>query len=144
MVLTSTYTYYVIRVDASTIQLASSYSNAQSATYIDFTSAGVGTKHTLTMTSGAADAVAVLGTGGEIVGYTITNTGLTSFTLDYVSNGVSHNLGDYVVFGGTPQTLYQNLLNAEQNRTINMKDVMMFVRDKHTFINRVNTIIQFL
>ena len=57
---------------------------------------------------------------------------------------VKRALGDYVVFGGTPQTLYQNLLNAEQNRTINMKDAMMFVRDNHTFINRVNNILKFL
>jgi hypothetical protein len=57
---------------------------------------------------------------------------------------VKRALGDYVVFGGTPQTLYNNLLNAEQNRAINMKDAMMFVRDNHTFINRVNTILRFL
>jgi len=57
---------------------------------------------------------------------------------------IKRALGDYVVFGGTPQTLYQNLLNAEQNRTINMKDAMMFVRDNHTFINRVNNILKFL
>lgn len=57
---------------------------------------------------------------------------------------VKRALGDYVVFGGTPQTLYQNLLHAEQNRTINMKDAMMFVRDNHTFINRVNNILKFL
>lgn len=57
---------------------------------------------------------------------------------------VKQALGDHVVFGGTPQTLYQNLLNAEQNRTINMKDAMVFVRDKHTFINRVNNILKFL
>lgn len=57
---------------------------------------------------------------------------------------VKRALGDYVVFGGTPQTLYQNLLNAEQNRTINMKDAMMFVKDNHTFINRVNNILKFL
>lgn len=57
---------------------------------------------------------------------------------------VKRALGDYVVFGGTPQTLYKNLLHAEQNRTINMKDAMMFVRDNHTFINRVNNILKFL
>lgn len=57
---------------------------------------------------------------------------------------VKRALGDYVVFGGTPQTLYQNLLSSEQNRSINMKDAMMFVRDNHTFINRVNNILKFL
>lgn len=57
---------------------------------------------------------------------------------------VKRALGDYVVFGGTPQTLYQNLLDAERNKTVNMRDAMMFVRDKHTFINRVNSILKFL
>lgn len=57
---------------------------------------------------------------------------------------VKRALGDYVVFGGTPQTLYQNLLDAERNKTVNMRDAMMFIKDNHTFINRVNNILKFL
>lgn len=57
---------------------------------------------------------------------------------------VKRALGDYVVFGGTPQTLYANLLDAERNNKINMKDAMMFVKENHTFINRVNNILKFL
>lgn len=65
---------------------------------------------------------------------------ITGTNSPYVKNA----LGDYVVFGGTPQTLYQNLLNAEQNRSINMRDAMSFVRDNHTFVDRVNNILKFL
>ncbi len=48
--LTSTNTYYVIRVDANTIQLASSYANAIAGTEIDLTVVGVGTSQVLTPT----------------------------------------------------------------------------------------------
>lgn len=57
---------------------------------------------------------------------------------------VKKALGEYSVFGGTPETLYQNLLTSEINASINMKEAMMFVRDNHTFINRVNTILKLL
>lgn len=57
---------------------------------------------------------------------------------------VKRALGDYVVYGGTPQTLYDNLLQAERNRSINMKEAMVFVRDNHTYINRVKNILKFL
>jgi hypothetical protein len=57
---------------------------------------------------------------------------------------VKRALGDYVVFGGTPQTLYQNLLEAEMNKTVNMKEAMTYVKEKHTYINRVNNILKFL
>lgn len=57
---------------------------------------------------------------------------------------VKRALGDYVVFGGTPQTLYQNLLEAEMNKTVNMKEAMTFVKEQHTYINRVNNILKFL
>lgn len=53
-------------------------------------------------------------------------------------------LGDYVVFGGTPKTLFDKLIQAERNKSINMKDAMMFVKDNHTYINRVNNILKFL
>jgi hypothetical protein len=53
-------------------------------------------------------------------------------------------VGDYVVFGVTPQTLYQNLLEAEMNKTVNMKEAMTYVKEKHTYINRVNNILKFL
>lgn len=73
--LTSTFTYYVIKVDNDTIRLASSLANANAGTYISLTD-GVGANHTLTLTSGEATATAVLGTGGEIVGYTIDDPGI--------------------------------------------------------------------
>lgn len=57
---------------------------------------------------------------------------------------VKRALGDYVVFGGTPQTLYQNLLEAEINQSVNMKEAMSYVKENHTFINRVNNFLKFL
>jgi hypothetical protein len=57
---------------------------------------------------------------------------------------VKRALGDYVVFGGTPQTLYQNLLEAEINQSVNMKEAMSYVKENHTFINRVNNLLKFL
>lgn len=57
---------------------------------------------------------------------------------------VKRALGDYVVFGGTPQTLYQNLLEAEMNKTVNMKEAMTYVKENHTFVNRVNNLLKFL
>jgi hypothetical protein len=57
---------------------------------------------------------------------------------------VKRALGDHVVFGGTPQTLYQNLLEAEINRSVNMREAMEHVKENHTFINRVNNLLKFL
>lgn len=73
--LTSTNTYYVIRISDDTFQLATSSSNATSGIYINLTD-GVGAAHTLTLTTGQATATAVLGTGGEVVGYTIVDGGV--------------------------------------------------------------------
>lgn len=52
--------------------------------------------------------------------------------------------GDHIVYGGTPRTLYQNLLDAEMNNKINMRESMLYVRDNHTYINRVQNIIKLL
>lgn len=57
---------------------------------------------------------------------------------------IKRALGDYVVFGGTPQTLFDKLLEVEQNKTVNMKEAMSFVKNNHTYINRVNNILKFL
>lgn len=73
--LTSGNTYYVIKTNDDTIQLATTSGNASSGTNINLTD-GVGAAHTLTLTTGQATATAVLGTGGEIVGYTIVDGGV--------------------------------------------------------------------
>lgn len=57
---------------------------------------------------------------------------------------VKRAFGDYVSFGGTPDTLYDNLLHADFGEKINMREAMLFVKENHTFINRVNTIFKFL
>jgi len=73
--LTSGNTYYIVKIDTNTIQLASSLVNAQNGTILNITT-GSGASHTLTLTNGRATATSVLGTGGEIVGYTIDNPGV--------------------------------------------------------------------
>ena len=73
--LTDGNTYYIIKVDDDSFQLATSEINATNGTYINLTD-GVGSDHTLTLTSGNATATAILGTGGEIVGYSIDDAGI--------------------------------------------------------------------
>lgn len=67
--------YYVIRSDANTIKLATTSANASAGTAINLTD-GIGAAHTLTSTDEAALGTVVLGTGGEIVGYSIDNPGI--------------------------------------------------------------------
>ncbi len=57
--LTSGNTYYVIRVDANGIKLASSLANAQASVEVDLTSVGTGTTHTLTGTTTAVGTTAL-------------------------------------------------------------------------------------
>ena len=57
---------------------------------------------------------------------------------------IKEAFGDYVVYGGTPETLYHNLIDAERGDKINMKEAMQFIKDKHTYINRINNILKFL
>jgi hypothetical protein len=52
--------------------------------------------------------------------------------------------GDYVVFGGTPESLYDNLVEDSLNNKINMREAMQFIKDKHTYVNRINNILKFL
>lgn len=60
-------TYYVV-ADVGTIQLAETYEDAIAGTpvIIDLDNTGVGASHTLTLTSGAATAVATLGSGNTV------------------------------------------------------------------------------
>lgn len=57
---------------------------------------------------------------------------------------IKRAFGDYVSFGGTPETLYDNLLKSEIDKNIDIKDAMIFVKENHTFINRINNILKFL
>lgn len=67
--------YYIISPDSNTIKLATTSANASSGIAINLTD-GVGAAHKLTLTSGIALGTPYLGTGGEIVGYTIVNPGI--------------------------------------------------------------------
>jgi hypothetical protein len=83
--LTHNRSYYVIRIDANTIKLATSYDDADTDVAIDFTSFGIGDAHSLTFegtkvylaggTGTGATAEAVIA-GGVITGITVTNGGL--------------------------------------------------------------------
>ena len=66
--LTNNNTYYTIYKDPNNIQLATSAVNATNGVFVALTD-GVGSAHTLTLVNGGATATALLGTGGEIVGY---------------------------------------------------------------------------
>jgi len=58
------------------------------------------------------------------------------------SHAVKREFGDYVVYGGTPQSLYENLLDAEVNKRVNMNEAMLFIKEKHTYVNRVQNILK--
>lgn len=73
--LTTSTNYYVIRVDANSLQLAATLADANVGNEIDI-SDGVGANHRLTLTTNIATGEALLGTGGEIVGYTIVDPGI--------------------------------------------------------------------
>jgi hypothetical protein len=82
--LTDTETYWVIVLNENTIQLANSLSNANAGTALAI-EAGTGSAHILEVQTGAS-ATATLGTGGEIVGYTIQDggTGYTNANIEIV------------------------------------------------------------
>lgn len=60
------------------------------------------------------------------------------------SINVKRVFGDYVVFGSNPNDLYYNMVEAILNQTIDMKEAMLFVKNNHTYINRVKTILEVL
>jgi hypothetical protein len=60
------------------------------------------------------------------------------------SINVKRVFGDYVVFGSNPNDLYENMIEAILNQTIDMKEAMLFVKNNHTYINRVKTILEVL
>ena len=77
--LTDGTTYFVIAVDPNTIKLATTRTNALAGTALAITgttSSEPGHTLQLTATSEAAIAIASLGTGGEIYGYSITDYGI--------------------------------------------------------------------
>jgi len=110
--LTSGNTYYVIRVDSNTIRLALTSADATTNTYINLTD-GVGASHKLTLTSGGATGTAVLGTGGEIVGYSIVDagTGYTNANIEVIDTSGSGSgavlVADFSV--GSVDTLQANV-----------------------------------
>lgn len=105
--------YYIIRTDDNIFKLATTSANASAGTAINLTD-GVGAAHTLTLTNGAALGNVVLGTGGEIVGYSIINPGIgydnaTTITVtDTSGSGAGANLSvDFDI--GNVNTLQANV-----------------------------------
>lgn len=60
------------------------------------------------------------------------------------SVNIKRVLGDFVIFGSDPLTLLDNMITAGENRKIDMKNAMLFVKDNHTYVNRVSNIMKFL
>lgn len=60
------------------------------------------------------------------------------------SINVKRVFGDYVVFGSNPNDLYDNMVEAILNQKIDMNEAMLFVKNNHTYINRVKTILEVL
>jgi hypothetical protein len=57
---------------------------------------------------------------------------------------IKRALGEHVVYAGTPETLYEVLIDAERNNKVDMKNAMLYVKNNHTFINRVNNLLKFI
>jgi len=60
------------------------------------------------------------------------------------SKYVKDALGDYVVHSNNPESLYDDLVCANKNNSVNMYDAMNYIKTKHTFINRIKNLEKFL
>jgi hypothetical protein len=60
------------------------------------------------------------------------------------SVNIKRVLGDYVIFGSDPLSLLENMIIAGENNKINMKNAMLFIKDNHTYVNRISNILKFL
>lgn len=60
------------------------------------------------------------------------------------SINVKRVFGDYVVFGSNPKDLYENMLESLINQKVNMTEAMLFIKNNHTYVNRIKTILEVL
>lgn len=60
------------------------------------------------------------------------------------SINVKRVFGDYVVFGSNPQDLYQNMLDSLSAKKVYTPQAMLFIKNNHTYVNRVNIIMEVL
>jgi hypothetical protein len=59
------------------------------------------------------------------------------------SKHVKEVLGEHVVYDENPAELFNKLVEAEQNQSIDdIKNAMTFIKENHTFVNRINNIIK--
>jgi len=60
------------------------------------------------------------------------------------SVNIKRVFGDYVVFGYTPMSLYDNMIESVSDQKVNMTEAMLFVKHNHTYINRIKSILKLL
>jgi hypothetical protein len=61
------------------------------------------------------------------------------------SENVKKIFGDYVVYDENPNSLFDKLMYNEKNTSLSLiKESMLFIKEKHTFINRINNLISVL
>ena len=61
------------------------------------------------------------------------------------SENVKIKLGDHVVFDSNLEILFEKLLESENTKSISdFQKTMSYIKDEHTFVNRINNILKFI
>ena len=61
------------------------------------------------------------------------------------SEHVKHIFGDYVIYDTDPNVLFEKLVKAEREMPIEkVKEAMQYIKDKHTYFNRVENLLKFI
>lgn len=59
------------------------------------------------------------------------------------SKHVKDVLGEHVVYDENPAELFNKLVEAEQNQSVDdIKNAMKYIKDNHTFVNRINNLLK--
>jgi len=61
------------------------------------------------------------------------------------SENVKTKLGDHVVFDSNLEILFEKLLDSEKTKLISeIQETMIYIKNEHTFVNRINNILKFI
>ena len=61
------------------------------------------------------------------------------------SENVKNIMGDHVIYEPDPTLLYDKMIESERDKSLgDVKDAMLYVKEHHTYINRINNLINFL
>lgn len=61
------------------------------------------------------------------------------------SENVKTKLGDNVVFDSDIEILFERLIDSEKTKSINdIQKTMTYIKDEHTFVNRINNLLKFI